>query len=148
MGTRAAFWLGNPIDLENRKWLGCVAWDGYEFLDTWKNIKTKKGFLSAITRLKKKRDDFADPKNGGFPFPWTDDVFLTDITYAFFNGKLQACWFYKPFFELGKEPEIVFNDDGDEIEIEDDPAHHNVPISFEYDTSQPDSIMIITNRRK
>ncbi len=140
MGTRAAFWLGNPTDLENRKWLGCVAWDGYEFLDTWKNIKTKKGFLSAITRLKKERDDFADPKKGGFPFPWNDDVFLTDVTYAFFDGKLQACWFYKPFFEIGHEP--------DDSHIGDDPTHHNVPVSLEYDTSQPDSIMIITNRRK
>lgn len=29
MGTRAAFFVGDARDVENRTWLGCIAWDGY-----------------------------------------------------------------------------------------------------------------------
>lgn len=139
MGTRAAFWLGDPVDLEHRKWLGCVAWDGYKWIDSksWAKIKTEKGFLSAIANIKRTRDDFADPKNGGFPFPWTDDIFLTDVTYAFFDSKVHACWFHHPFFEVGNEQRFE----------EDDPTHINVPINSEWDINQPDSIMIITRRK-
>ena len=141
MGTRAAFWIGDPRDLENREWLGCVAWDGYEWEnDTgWAAIRTEQGFRIAVEAVKSERDDFADPANGGWPFPWTDDIFLTDYTYAFFDGAVHYTTFYAPFMKIGEG--VADDCDGD------DKSLRNVPgPSKEWDRSQPDSIMIITRR--
>lgn len=138
MGTRASFWVGDPCDMQNRRWLGCVAWDAYpgNFPEMCK-INMESDWLSFIEGLKP-RDDFADPANGGFPFPWTDDLFLTDYTYAFFGGRIQVACSYSGWasFEdaLGKED--VFDVDN--------PAFFGVPApSSEWDRGQPDSIIVI-----
>lgn len=138
MGTRASFWIGDPRDLEHREWLGCVAWDGYEWCEDndWSRISTEVEFRSAIAIVKEERDDFADPMRGGWPFPWVDDIFLTDVTYAFFNGAVWYTWFYAPFVEVGEEqPE----------DHPDDPSMRGVPSpSAEWDRSQPDSILVFS----
>lgn len=134
MGTRAAFWVGDPTDLENREWLGCVAWDGYEWLDTWKggDIKTVDLFRKAVSEIILVRKDFSYP-GGGRPFPWDDDVFLTDITYAFFDGGVKVCWFHLPFQAIQNVEELEMAD----------PTHINVPAPEKYNPGQPDSILIV-----
>ena len=142
MGTRAAFWIGDPRNLEKREWLGCVAWDGCEWIDdsNWLEIHSEQQFRDAIQAVKDERDDFASPLKGGWPFPWVDDIFLTDVTYAFFDGTVHYKWFHKPFLGLGvEEPE----------DTPDDTTMQNVPgPSAEWDRSQPDSIMIFTASRR
>ena len=138
MGTRAAFWIGDPRDLEHREWLGCVAWDGYVWKEDaeWASFTTEEEFRSAVDFVKRHSDDFADPANGGWPFPWTDDIFLTDYTYAFFDGAVHYACYYSPFAKVGEELP-----DGDT----DDPSKIKVPSpSTEWDRSQPDSIMIFS----
>ena len=132
MGTRAAFWLGDPRDLENREWLGCIAWDGHPSnFPELALIKTEGEFRSFVNLLKD-RKDFASPENG-WPFPWADDVFLTDYTYAFIDGELKYTAFY---FQLRGAP---FDDD---FESDDDPSLHGVKAPSPYNPEQPDSIMI------
>lgn len=145
MGTRAIFWIGDPTDLENREWLGCVAFDGYEWLDkTFVNVFTKRQFTRIINRIKQERDDFADPARGGFPFPWTDDVFLTDVTYAFFNRRVNVCWSHDRFMSIREYLKFEKKHKDDE-KIPRDPSHYNVPAPTAYwDRSQPDSIIIIS----
>ena len=140
MGTRAAFWLGDPRDLEHREWLGCVAWDGCEWAGDvdWAAVATEEQFRTLVEDVKQERPDFADPARGGWPFPWADDIFLTDYTYAFFDGIVRYAVFYSPFIKVGEEPP---DDDGD------DPSKKFVPALAKYDCSQPDSIMILSVRR-
>ena len=138
MGTRASFWLGDPRDLEHREWLGCVAWDGYDWRDDedWATFTTEQQFRDAVDIVEKQRDDFADPARGGWPFPWTDDIFLTDYTYAFFDGAVHYTRYYSPFTKIGEKRA----DDGT-----DDPTMRSVPSpSAKWDRSQPDSIMIFS----
>jgi len=139
MGTRASFWIGDPVDLENREWLGCIAWDGYpgcDDFDGWKEIGSQDAFRAAVQTLADSRDDFASP-NGGWPFPWTGDMFWTDHTYAFFNGSVHVCWYHGTFTSFA---EARRGDVGDP----DDPAHHYVPAPGKWNPHQPDSIMIFT----
>ena len=137
MGTRAAFWHGDPRDFENRKWLGCIAFGGHPEIDGKcggvMSAMTEEGFLAVVDKLSSERD-FASP-DGGWPFPWTDDVFLTDVTYAWFDGRVNVALFHHGFVSVedaidGKWP------DGD------DPTCRGVPAGRDYDRSQPDSIMI------
>ena len=142
MGTRASFWLGDPRDLEHREWLGCVAWDGYRWEDDakWASFTTEQEFRSAVDFVKRHNDDFADPARGGWPFPWHDNIFLTDYTYAFFDGAVHYAVFYSPFVKIGEELS------GDS---KDDPSKKNVPSpSAEWDRSQPDSIMVFSARQQ
>lgn len=136
MGTRAAFWLGDPRDLEHREWLGCVAWDGHEWEndDLWALITTEAQFRDAVSVVKEARDDFADPARGGWPSPWVDDIFLTDYTSAFFDGAVRCAVFHSPFVKVA---ERLPDDDVD------DPSMANAPgPSTEWDRSQPDSIIV------
>ncbi|MGI9306579.1 MAG: hypothetical protein ACR2P5_04665 [Gammaproteobacteria bacterium] len=150
MGTRASFWIGDPRDLDNRRWLGCIAWDGYPDGDCSKLSKCKSApeFERAVGLLAKERDDFANPE-GGWPFPWDDDIFLTDYTYAFFDGHPRSTRFHCPFMPMRDEVKNLRYFDADENELEnaplaqDDPSMANVPAPGKYDRSQPDSIMII-----
>jgi hypothetical protein len=152
MGTRAAFWIGDPRDKENRQWLGCVAWDGYPsgLPQLSKEVpKTEKDFRFAIKTIKEERDDFADPKDGGWPFPWTGDIFLTDVTYAFFDGKVQITRFHTGFVPLEE-----YNIKEDEYpgksaeERGEDPTLENVEFDGQWDRRQPDSIIILQARRE
>lgn len=142
MGTRAAFWVGDPADLENREWLGCVAWDGHpESFKHLARIRRRDTFKKAILAVAASRGDFASPTAGGWPFPWDDDVFLTDVTYALIDGVVQVCWFHQPFKALADYLKI---EDADaEDETKDDPRHANVPAPKAYDPQQPDSIIML-----
>lgn len=144
MGTRAAFWLGDPRNKNEREWLGCVAWDGYpEGLPNLSETppKTKEEFIEVINKIKRERDDFASPENGGWPFPWNNDIFLTDYTYAFFDNCLKVTCFHHGFV-----PILDYKIKSEDVSSEerDDPTLKNVSIDLEYDTQQPDSIMIFS----
>ena len=145
MGTRAQFFFGNPQDLNARQWLGCVAWDGYpdgDIGDAFRNVKTSKGFRAAIARIAKRRDDFCDPARHGFPFPWTGNLFLTDCTYAFFDGAVQFTWFHRGFVPLAEY--LSFDDvKSDAYSEGDDTLPENVPAPTRHDESGPDSIIHI-----
>ena len=138
MGTRAAFWVGNPTQLDKREWLGCIAFDGHpENFEQLAGIVSEKEYRDAVQVIRDSSRDFATPDKG-WPFPWADDIFLTDITYAFFGGVVQVCWFHSTFVSLNQylvDPGVYC--------IEDVPEHINVPCGKPYDPSQPDSIMII-----
>jgi hypothetical protein len=146
MGTRAQFFIGHPSDLENRKYLGTVAWDGYPDGDCGKalaNAQDEAGFLAGVQVLKAKRDDFADPAICSFPFPWRDDLYLTDCTYAWFDGATQFTFFHKGFVPL--RDYLVYTDQQHELYHEEDdklPSNVTAPVSDK--PAGPDSIMIIS----
>lgn len=139
MGTRAAFWLGDPRNIENRKWLGCIAWDGHPDGDckTLFGSESDEEFVCRVQQLAATRDDFATPERG-WPFPWSDDIFLTDFTYAFFDGAVQVSCYHRGFVSADK----ALGDDP--WPGEDDPTCSKVPAGKAYDRSQPDSIMIFS----
>jgi hypothetical protein len=141
MGARAAFWMGDPINLDRREWLGCIAWDGYP--DAFEDLAScnEAGFRAAVMRMAANRKDFAAPA-GGWPFPWSDDIFLTDYTYAFFDDAVQVCCFHDPFMPMAQY--LARDDDADELT--DDPRHVKVPAPAEYNPEQPDSIVILSFR--
>jgi len=141
MGTRAAFWIGDPRNLENREWLGCVAWDGYpDAFPEFKGISSSEDFKSMIEAMSASRKDFAHPSKG-WPYPWDNDIFLTDCTYAFFDGRLQFTWFHGGFKDFDFALETGY--EGEDDESSDDPTLVNIPASKTYDRTQPDSIMYI-----
>jgi len=151
MGTRAAFWIGDPRDKKNRQWLGCVAWDGYpEGLPelTEKIPATEKEFKEVVKEIKKEREDFADPKKGGWPFPWADDIFLTDYTYAFFHDKVYVTVYHRGFVPL--EEFLGWSDAKKRKyrKMRDDPTLENVSIDGQWDRRQPDSIIILQARKE
>jgi hypothetical protein len=137
MGTRAAFWKGDPRNLADREWLGCIAFDGYPDGKVGDVLAATslEAFLAAVQELSQE-PDFADPR-GGWPFPWSDDVFLTDFTYAWFNDEVNVSCFHSGFVSSSKAI-------AGEWPENDDPSCSKVPSGKEYDRSQPDSIMIFT----
>lgn len=145
MGTRAQFFIGNPQDVESRQWLGCVAWDG--FPDEFKPLaecKTTEEFRAAVTRLVETRDDFCNPATHGFPFPWVKDLFLTDYTYAFFDGRVQLTAYHRgwidmiKFLNFSKDEHEDYGNGTDELP-RDTPSPSEV-----WDRGAPDSIMVIS----
>lgn len=134
MGTRAAFWIGDPRS-EDREWIGCRAWDGYP-----SNFEE---LIQCATEEAFRRDALsvcdATPQNGGWPYPWADDVFLTDYTYAWIDGQVVVTYFYQRFVPLA----TVYADDF-EWPDKDDPTYRNIAAPATYDPSQPDSIMMIS----
>lgn len=146
IGTRASFWLGNPRNLENRKWLGCIAFDGYPEGDTKKLIvaKNEEQFVELLEGICKDRRDFASPE-GDWPFPWEDDIFLTDFTYAFFDGKTQVANFHSGFITMEDYFEYYQNNEAECLFDREDLNNKLPKISAlkPYDSSQPDSIIII-----
>jgi hypothetical protein len=148
MGTRAQFFVGDPRDVNGREWLGCVAWDGYPDGDCGEALKTaatEAEFRAGIASLAAKRDDFCDPATRSFPFPWRNDVFLTDCTYAWFDGAVRYTSFHRGFVSLAAY--LGFSDDEAE-------AYHSQPEQLTRDVAAPitggppgpDSIMILTAR--
>lgn len=146
MGTRAQFFLGDPRDLEKRKWLGTVAWDGYPNGDIGEALgdaTTEKEFLIGVKMIQDDRNDFCDPEKNGFPFPWTENLFLTDCTYAWFDGKVQFTYFNRGFISL---QEYLSSEDVQE-KYHDHPKQlsDNVPApGGKWDRSGPVSIMIVS----
>lgn len=145
MGTRAQFFVGNPSDLENRDWLGCTAWDGYPdgyCGEAFRDVATAEQFVAAVEGFRT-RDDFCDPFKHSFPFPWRDDLYLTDYTYAFFDGRMQVTCYRGGWRDLGAVLASAGNDD---IWADADELPSNVPAPDAKGPKGPDSIMIITSR--
>lgn len=139
MGTRAAFWIGDPRNVESRRWLGAIAWDGYpDGLPELAVVRTEADFIAVVKKYEDRRD-FALPSRG-WPFPWADNIFLTDYNYAFFDDVLQGTCFRRGFVPFAKL-------DTDEYHAGDrDTLPSNVPAGKAYDPSQPDSILILRAR--
>lgn len=89
MGTSAQFFINNPCDLVERKWLGCVRNDGDPEgpLNALVGVNTEQEFRDVIESLMGDRHDYTEPTRHRFPFPWEDDLFMTDFTYCLL-GKL------------------------------------------------------------
>ncbi len=154
MGTRAAFFIGDFRDTAKREWLGCVAWDGYpDGLPEVCAAKSEQEFRDAVAG-ESNRDDFAAP-TGPFPYPWQDDLCLTDCTYTWYEGEVWFEW-DRRMVPLARAME-VFADPDDEAEqgVEaklkaDYPVQdcYNIPAPGKpYDGTAPDSIMIFSVRR-
>lgn len=140
MGTRALFWMGDPTDLENREWLGAIAWDGYPSgVAELAEVTTEEQFRDFVKGLHGRRD-FAHPGQG-FPYPWDDDIFVTDLNYWFKDG-VYGCWFHDPSYPFAA---LLGNKDSDE-DLEDYPKRGPVPATEKYNPGQPDSIMIFAVR--
>jgi hypothetical protein len=141
MGTRAAFWVGDPRDLSKREWLGATAWDGYPenpAIAVILRAVWEAEFRGAVAGLAARSDDFARPDRG-WPYPWADDIFLTDFTYAFFDGCVQATHFHYGFVPASK----VLADSDFEWPDLDDRSLRSIPAPAAYDPTQPDSILIL-----
>ncbi len=143
MGTRAAFWIGDPRDTDNCEWLGCVALDGYmESFPELTDVDTPEAFREQVMSILDIRDDAAIAGKHGWPFPWTDDVFLTDTTFAFFDDATQVTSFHRGFVRLddwlsyNEEEKIAYYDAGDTLPSD-------TAIASEWDRAAPDSIMIL-----
>ncbi len=139
MGTRAAFWIGDPRQIKKRELLGCKAFDGYpEGIDGIQKVKTVQGFRKLVSKLRES-GDVCDPSKG-WPYPWDDDIFLTDYTYAFFGGKLWVSIFHTGFASLRAVQGEAYS------RRKNDPTCQNVPAPSRYDSRQPDSVIIVEAR--
>ena len=89
MGTRADFYVGVGKDA---KWMGSVAWDGYEWDEQPEcplmSATTEAAFLSALKDIAKERDDWTSAEQG-WPWPWKTSN-TTDYVYALDGGKVVA----------------------------------------------------------
>ena len=115
MGTRADFYVGRGL---GAKWLGSIAWDGYEVSDEILKAKTEADFNTALAAFLGGRGDATYPKNG-WPWPWEDSN-TTDYSYAFDDGRTWITSFghgwFKTFKALnaaaeksgGNGPKVVF----------------------------------------
>lgn len=147
MGTRAQFFVGNPSDIVGRKFLGTVAFDGYpdgDCGDALMGVKDAETFEACVRHIASKRRDFSDPAERSFPFPWRDDLYLTDCTYAFFDGAVQFTSFHIGFVPLEKYR--TFTDAECEAYGETDTLPRNVPAPNSDLPKGQDSIMILTSR--
>lgn len=145
MGTRAQFFLGNPEDVNHRRWLGCTAYDGYchGWTDPLADAVSEEDFARIVKEIAGPRKDFCDPDKHGFPFPWINDLFLTDYTYAWFGGKpMVTCyhrgWIGHSEYLNGTEADQQAYHSGGNTLARDVPAP-----TKEWDRSGPDSIMFL-----
>lgn len=83
MGTRVCAWIGNPHDYDNREYLGSLAYDGYNIPPLVAEATSAEEFRRIWLRYARQHDHFCPPERQ-FPFPWADDIFITDITVAWF----------------------------------------------------------------
>lgn len=146
MGTRAAFFIGDFRDVEKREWLGCIAWDGYpDGVPGIVAATSEQTFRDAVAELST-RDDFAPP-TGPFPFPWMDDLCLTDCTYCWHEGEVW-CEYDRRFVPLARTLGADIDDEGDARDKlkADFPVRDCMDIPAPgkpYDGTAPDSIMIL-----
>ena len=145
MGTRAAFFIGDFRDVEKREWLGCIAWDGYpEGLPEMCGAKSEDDFREIISKYQDDRDDFAK-SDGPFPFPWNDDLCLTDETYCWHDGQIYCEMDYR-FVPLAERQSVESDEDFEALRakypIED---CRNIPApGGKYDGGAPDSIIVVS----
>lgn len=83
MGTRVCAWIGNPHDYENREYLGSLGYDGYNIPPLVAKAKSAEDFRRIWLKYAEEQHHFCTPDRP-FPFPWADDIFITDITVAWF----------------------------------------------------------------
>ena len=143
MGTRAQFFIGHPSNLAEREWLGCVAFDGYpdgDIGDAFDGVSDIASFRAAVDKIALARTDFCDPATMSFPFPWRYDLYLTDCTYAWFEGAVQFTPYHRGFRTLNDE--LADDGEGDEPSFEALPGNVPAP-SDETKPAGPDSIMIL-----
>lgn len=127
MGTRADFYVGRG---EDAQWLGSIAWDGYpsgiadDFPDLALTAANEKDFSAAVHTRLKERDDGTTPEMG-WPWPWNTSA-TTDYAYAFFDGKVWASGFGRPWFDVvaylaaaQHDPSCEPPEDGDEAVLPD-----------------------------
>jgi hypothetical protein len=144
MGTRAQFFIGNPQDIENRQWLGCIAFDGYPDGDCGTelaNATSAEAFISGVEAIRSSRDDFTDPLVNSFPFPWRDDLFLTDYTYALFDGRTQVTCFHHGWRELSA---VLADKSEDGPWSDNDELPSTVSAPADSGPKGPDSILIFS----
>lgn len=140
MGTRASFFIGNPSDTVNRDWLGCIAWDGYPSGDckALAGATSPEDFIARVESICRTRDDYCDPTKHSFPFPWSDDLYLTDYTYAFFDGRVQVTCYHAGWRDMAEDMSDAWRDDAA------NELPSNVPAPEGRGPKGPDSIMIIS----
>ncbi|MCR4334558.1 MAG: hypothetical protein NUV47_02435 [Patescibacteria group bacterium] len=143
MGTRASFWINDPRNLTERIWLGCKAHDGHpENFKEFGKILNPVNFIKAINKIKNlDNNDFANPVTGGWPFPWDDDIFMNDYTYAFFKNKVYISfghYGFTTFLDYMKNRKRYWN-----THKRDDISLVSIPAPIKYDSSQPDSILLL-----
>lgn len=142
MGTRAAFWLGDPRDLENREWLGCLHWDGFpDRFAILQKASTAELFREAVYGIFDEDGDAWKPPEK-WPYPWDDDIFLTDFTYAFFGGATYVTCFHHGFETLSQTLEA--DREEDDYDQSDDPTLLNVPAPEKWSKQYPGMILIKT----
>lgn len=83
MGTRAQVFVGNPHDYENRNYLGSIAYDGYRLPPLFAKATTEDEFQSLWKKYVWDKDHYCAPDRP-YPFPWAHDIFVSDITVAWF----------------------------------------------------------------
>ena len=139
MGTRAAFFFGDPTEA-TAELIGCIAWDGYPD-GAWANLirgaTNEEEFRTKCAQLAQQCDHWT-PASDGFPFPWIDDLFLTDYTYAFFNDQVRVTCFYSGFRPLDE-----VGDDFEWPEKDELPHNQAVPALPSEPGKGHDSIIII-----
>ena len=72
-------------DDNSLKWLGSIAWDGYE-IDNVSTAKTPDEYKLLLTNFLSKREDATLP-DMGWPWPWNNSK-LTDECYIFMNDEV------------------------------------------------------------
>jgi hypothetical protein len=83
MGTRAGFFINDARDVEKRICLGYIHYDGYpDGVSEIFSAKNEEDFRNIIKNEFSNRSDFSSPEKG-FPYPWPDDLYLTDYIYSF-----------------------------------------------------------------
>ncbi|AXQ68925.1 hypothetical protein HOU00_gp200 [Caulobacter phage CcrPW] len=146
MGTRAQFFINHPSDLEKRIWLGSVAWDGYpegDIGEAFQGVKTVHDFREAVDKIALQRDDYCDPDKRSFPFPWMNDLYLTDCTYAFFDDAVQFTYFHNGFMPLEQFLALT-EEQHEELSEREDQLPENVPAPTSALPPGPDSIIIVS----
>jgi len=144
MGTRASFWIGDPRDLETRKWLGCIHADGFVETQVRKGLPTgecgAERFESWVISAHSRCRIFTSPEEGVWPYSWDHDIFLTDRTYFWKDDRIYVVCFHSITRTV---PELIAHnkdysewdeDDNSTWEEEpnspDDPTTSNIPAPF------------------
>jgi hypothetical protein len=102
MGTRAQAFIGSPHDYENRRYLGSVGFDGYVFPEMLSKARSAEEFEKIWFDEVIGRRDFCPPDRP-YPFPWADDIFVSDITLAWFAPEGQPEGPYRDASLYGSE---------------------------------------------